>query len=141
MCDIEVVFISIKPDTRIKKLIIDAVNQVLEGEGRRYSALSVILADDKLLHQLNLKSLGVDAPTDVLAYNLGETDDEKIEGEIYISLDRVLAQADEFGMPPDVELLHLVVHGILHLCGVEHDDDVSLRDMTRRGEKYIRKVF
>ena len=117
------------------------------GEGREIAGLSVILGDDDLLRRLNRQWLRIDETTDVLAFDL--TDESRIknhesriiDGEIYVSLDRVRAQAAKQGDEPERELLRLVVHGMLHLCGIDHDDDVSLREMIERGENYVKRYY
>ena len=122
-------------------MISSVVKTVAHGEKRTRGDITVILADDELLHQLNLEWLGIDAPTDVLSFNLSDNPDDIIEGDIYISLDRVRSQAPEHNVKPEKELLTLAAHGMLHLCGMDHNDDVSLREMIDRGEKYVQMVF
>ncbi|NQT35075.1 rRNA maturation RNase YbeY [bacterium] len=139
--------------------IFEVIKDTARGEERKIAGLSVILGDDDLLRRLNRQWLRIDEPTDVLSFDL--TDELQVEttanhesrvtnhksrksaidGEIYVSLDRVRAQAVEHGDKPERELLRLVVHGMLHLCGIDHDDDVSLREMIERGENYVQKVY
>ncbi|MCX6019371.1 MAG: rRNA maturation RNase YbeY [Chloroflexi bacterium] len=92
--------------------------------------LLVRLTDDDELQQLNAQFRNKDAPTDVLSFASEEWFDGKHEGaqsptshhlgEIYVSMQRCIAQAAEFGHSPDDELRLLVVHGILHLLGFDH---------------------
>jgi len=138
---IEVLFTRDESGKHSEGLIKKIAIEVLYGENKVLNSLSIILSDDKLLQQLNSDSLGIDEPTDVLAYDLSEESSDKIEGEIYISLDRVDIQATEHSVEPETELLRLIVHGILHLCGMDHDNDVSLKEMIDHGEKYISRVY
>ncbi len=114
----------------IKKMIFIAA----EGELRHCCGLSVILADDMLLKRLKRDYLNLDETTDVLAFDVSDDQSDLIEGDIYISMDRVREQAQ--GDEQD-ELCKLIVHGFLHLCGHDHHDDVSLERMIRLGDKYI----
>ena len=123
-----------------KERMRNIVRSIAEGENRPIKKISVIIGDDELLHLLNREWLEVDTPTDVLAFNLGDVDGEELEGDIYISLDRAMEQAGEYGVTPETELLRLAAHGMLHLCGMDHNDDVSLRDVIDRGENYVRMV-
>jgi len=123
------------------KMISSVVKAVALGEERARGDITVILADDELLHQLNLEWLGIDVSTDVLSFDLSNNSEDKLEGDIYISLDRVRSQAQEHSVKPEKELLMLTAHGMLHLCGMDHNDDVSLREMIDRGEKYVQMVF
>ena len=87
------------------------------------SELTVVLADDARLHELNRDYLGVDAPTDVLSFPASETDPEtgaRYIGDILISVPRAQAQADTGGYPLESEVQLLVVHGVLHLLGHDH---------------------
>jgi probable rRNA maturation factor len=97
--------------------------------------LSVVLADDERLQQFNLQFLGVDAPTDVLAFPGGETDpDSQVEylGDVIVSYERAQAQAASGGYSLEDELQLLVVHGVLHLLGFDHTDERSKADMWAR---------
>lgn len=92
--------------------------------------LAIVLADDTLLHELNLRHRGVGAPTDVLAFSddADEVGGSFIDapaalrylGDVVISFHRAQAQAAEAGHNTLAELQLLVVHGVLHLLG--HDD-------------------
>lgn len=123
------------------ELIKKVVKQIAKDENFEINDLSIVLTDDLQLQKLNNEWLDEDEPTDVLAFDLSETNQYHLDGEIYISLDRVHEQAKVRGDLLEVELLRLIAHGMLHLCGIDHDDDVSLREMTDRGEIYIKLFF
>lgn len=114
------------------ELIERAVDAVLAVEGVTDEIeVSVLVADDATLHQLNRDYRGVDAPTDVLSF--GDDDDSpgtpfvyapgepRYLGDIAISYERVLAQADDYGHSPQRELAYLTAHGVLHLLGYDHE--------------------
>jgi probable rRNA maturation factor len=90
--------------------------------------LSIVLADDARLHELNRDYLGVDAPTDVLSFPASETDGSEIDpetgaryiGDIIISVPYAAKGAAKAGHPLESELQLLVVHGVLHLLGHDH---------------------
>ena len=131
------------PDDRFswsKERMINIVKSIAAGENHPGSKITIIIGDDTLLNKLNREWLDIDAPTDVLAFNLSDANGGEVEGEIYISLDRVLEQAVEYGVSPETELLRLAAHGMLHLCGMDHDDEISRHEMIDRGENYIRMV-
>jgi len=88
--------------------------------------LSILLCDDKTITELNSRYRDKNEPTDILSFNLGETvkDGEKtvyLPGDIVISLDTLHENASYFKIPPDEELRRLIIHGILHLDGMDHD--------------------
>ncbi len=113
-----------------------SLNATSLGEKCKVSNLNIVLGDDDLLKQLNKDFRGYDEPTDVLAFDLSD-DPSAVEGDIYISLDRAEFQAAQFGEKTSKETVRLAVHGFLHLCGWDHDDEVSLKNMVECGEKYI----
>lgn len=88
--------------------------------------LSIVLTDDVQLHEFNLQFLGVDAPTDVLAFPSGETDPDsgtQYLGDVIVSFPRAEAQAENAGHALERELRLLVTHGVLHLLGYDHGEE------------------
>ena len=105
---------------------------------------SVLLCDDALIHSLNKQYRGIDAATDVLSFELGdEYVDERAgktffcAGEIIISLDRLAFNSDEFSVSKNEELKRLVVHGILHLNGMDHSDNSLEQKMLQIQESIL----
>jgi probable rRNA maturation factor len=85
--------------------------------------LTVVIADDARLHQLNREFLGVDKPTDVLSFPAGHVDPDTNRtylGDVIISLPAASKQASQAGHAISSEIYLLVVHGILHLLGHDH---------------------
>ncbi len=115
--------------------------RVLAGEGASADALlTVFVADDETMRELNLRFLGIDAPTDVLAFPEAEAlpGEPASLGDIAIGAHVAERQAAELGHSLDEELAHLLVHGILHLCGYEHEGggEAAAR-MRAREESYL----
>lgn len=121
----------------------DLAAVVLEGEDLPENAgVSILLADDATLHDLNLRFRGIDAPTDVLSF-ADEPDefdggDLNYVGDIAISVPKAAQQAAESEITLDRELAHLLVHAMLHLCGYDHEsgEDDENR-MLAREEHYL----
>ena len=85
--------------------------------------LTVVLADDEQLQDLNREFRDIDAPTDVLSFPSSESDPEtgrRYLGDILISVQRAEEQAAAGGHPLEAEIQMLVVHGVLHLLGHDH---------------------
>jgi probable rRNA maturation factor len=102
-------------------------------DGRRFNCL---LTDDRELRRLNRDFLGHDDPTDVLSFPSGS--DQGFAGEIAISMNRAADQANEFGHSVEDEVKILMLHGVLHLLGMDHERD---RGAMARAEKRWRKHF
>lgn len=128
-------------DVADKSTLTQLAVRVLEGEGAAPDAsLTVYLADDGTMRELNLRFLGIDAPTDVLAFPEGDAlPGESVGiGDIAIGVPVAVRQAAELGHSLDEELAHLLVHGILHLHGYEHEEggEAAAR-MRAREESYL----
>jgi probable rRNA maturation factor len=101
--------------------------------------LSVLLAGDERLRALNLQFRGKDKPTDVLSFpSLPEVADLGQGGDLAISLDTASRQAADRGHTLETEVKVLILHGLLHLAGYDHESD---RGQMRRRESLLRKQF
>lgn len=89
--------------------------------------LSLVLCDDAFIRPLNRDYRGKDAPTDVLSFAMQEGDDlladDPVLGDLVISVETATRQAAEQGHGVDAELRVLLVHGLLHLLGYDHEVD------------------
>jgi probable rRNA maturation factor len=100
---------------------------------------SVLLAGDERLRALNLQFRGLDKPTDVLSFPaLAEAATGGQGGDLAISLETAAAQAVEHGHTLQIEVKVLILHGLLHLAGYDHEHD---RGRMRRRETVLRKQF
>jgi probable rRNA maturation factor len=113
--------------------------------------ISVVLADDDYIHQLNRQYRGKDRPTDVLSFAMndhcaGEHEPEIAEapddieillGDIVISLETTARQAEEFGHSLERELAYLTVHGMLHLLGYDHEAEAERAEMRQEEEHVL----
>jgi probable rRNA maturation factor len=101
-------------------------------------AFGVLLADDAELQRLNRKFRKQDYATDVLSFPSGKTGAAGYLGDVAVSLDRARAQATEHGHSPDDEIRILMLHGVLHLMGMDHENDDG---RMARAEHKWRKHF
>jgi len=86
---------------------------------------NVIIVDNPKIHEINKEYRGIDRETDVISFALEDDKtfnrtDFRILGDIYISLDRVISQSEEYGHSFKRELFFLALHGLLHLLGYDH---------------------
>jgi probable rRNA maturation factor len=98
---------------------------------------NIIVASEDLVRSLNRDFRNNDAVTDVLSFPLG--DEDEITGEIYICWTRVKSQAIEYGNTVHREFCFLLVHGILHLLGYDHDDEPN-PEMRALEEKILERI-
>lgn len=118
-----------KIPTGLRMLIRRCCHAVLELENVDGSVqVDVTLVDNDRIHQVNLEQRGIDAPTDVLSFPLGESGEydrhpetgEILLGNIMISLERAAQQAEDYGHSFNREVGYLTVHSMLHLLGYDH---------------------
>jgi len=105
-------------------ILYKVLDKALEMENVSNAYFSVILIDDKKMHELNKTYRGIDRSTDVLSFayedNNNEDLDIRILGEIFISIPKMMEQAKDYGHSETRELAFLAVHGLLHLIGYDH---------------------
>jgi rRNA maturation RNase YbeY len=119
--------------TTIKKL----AKRILKGEKISDYQLTFVGTSDRRIAELNEQFLRHPGPTDVISFPLGE---EKMEGEIYISLERAKANAREFGVSYRSEVHRLAAHGLLHLIGYGDHTPGEKRVMTRKENFYLKQA-
>ena len=105
--------------------------------------VSVLLTDDAEIARLNREYRAVDSPTDVLAFSQVEgeefapEEEEKLLGDVVISVETAERQAAEQGHSLDEELDVLLAHGLLHLLGYDHEEPQEERAMFARQKEII----
>lgn len=107
----------------------------LQPIGLAQAEATLVLTDDAQLRDLNRIYLGIDAPTDVLAFPSNEPDPETESlylGDVILSVERAAAQAQSGGHSLEAELQLLVAHGMLHLCGYDHAEAPGKQQMWEK---------
>ena len=92
------------------------IRAVAKSHGRRVGDVGYMFVDDEKILEVNREYLGHDYYTDVITFDFDE--DDIVSGDIVISLDTVRSNAELFGKTYDDELHRVIIHGILHLCGI-----------------------
>jgi probable rRNA maturation factor len=117
--------------------------EVLDSLGKTGWDLSILLCNDAYIRSLNLRYRAKDEPTDVLSFSLGETFPGEegvtwyLPGDIVISLETLEENARYFQINEDEELRRLVIHGILHLDGMDHEDNDPAQPMLKFQEELL----
>lgn len=106
------------------KYLNDVINHTFEVLNIKNANMSVILIDDDKMCELNKTYRGVDRTTDVLSFALEDNQDIDTPirelGEVYVSIPKMIEQANEYNHSEERELSFLVCHGLLHLLGYDH---------------------
>lgn len=112
--------------TQAAKATLAAIPSHTQGD------ITLVLSNDAQIRSLNRQFRGLDSPTDVLSFNIDELNPQsgqKYLGDVVISLERAQEQAVAAAHPLTAELALLTVHGILHLCGYDHQQPVDEAQM------------
>ena len=141
-----------------EQIIREIIPAVLEYEECPYEAeVSVILTDNAAIQELNREYRQVDAPTDVLSFPMlsfeRESDFSHVEdcvedcfnpetgelvlGDMILSVEKVMEQAEKYGHSRERELAFLVTHSMLHLCGYDHMEEAEREEMERRQDDIL----
>lgn len=110
--------------------ISDWLSAVAKTFDKTINTLTYVLCSDSYLLEMNIERLNHDTFTDIITFDLGDRSSGVIEGECYISIDRVEENAKHFGVPVVHELYRVFVHGLLHLCGLgdkSADEAIAMR--------------
>ena len=107
------------------------VKQVAQLHGKRVGDISYIFCDDEKILEVNRQYLQHDYYTDIITFDY--TAGDKISGDLFISLDTVRTNAEQFEQPYERELHRVIIHGILHLCGI-NDKGPGEREIMERHE-------
>ena len=107
------------------------VAEVVKRRGKQVGNINYLFCDDEYLLSINRQYLGHDYYTDIITFDHSEGD--KIAGDIVISLDTVRTNAEQFNQPYERELHRVIIHGILHLCGI-NDKGPGEREIMEKNE-------
>ena len=110
-----------------KLLLKKWIKEVVSSYGNRVGDINIILCDDPSILEINNQFLGHDYYTDIITFDY--TEENVINGELYISIDTVRANAQEYGQSFPDELHRVIIHGILHLCGLDDHCDEDIKEM------------
>ncbi|HEV2478510.1 MAG TPA: rRNA maturation RNase YbeY [Puia sp.] len=109
---------------------------LFKKEQKSLGELQYIFCSDNYLLKINRQYLNHDFYTDIITFDLSEKG-QPINAEIYISVDRVRENAREFGSSLKREMLRVIFHGALHLCGYKDKTPGQEKEMRQMEEKYL----
>lgn len=112
------------------------LKNVIEVEGFQLSEINYIFCNDKYLHKINLEYLDHDTLTDIITFDNSE-DEKLIEGDIFVSIDRIIDNSKDFKTSLEQEFKRVLVHGILHLCGYFDKTDEDEKQMRAKEDYYL----
>ncbi|MCP9769978.1 rRNA maturation RNase YbeY [Lacihabitans sp. LS3-19] len=122
-------------DIRKKK---DWLKDLAKEQGFKLKELNYVFLSDEELLKMNIEYLNHDTYTDIITFDNSEKETE-IEGDIFISVDRVAENSGKFQVEFETELCRVMAHGLLHLCGYLDKKPADVKLMREMEEKYLTK--
>lgn len=126
-------------ETEIPKIdqskISNWLKTTIQSEGGAYNSINIIFCSDDFLLRLNKVHLNHDYFTDIITF---QYEQDPIEGELYISVDRVQENAEKLSVPASQELHRVIIHGVLHMLGYG-DKSEEEKILIRQKEDYYLK--
>ena len=113
----------------------DWISRIIESEGFDEGEINYIFCDDEYLHKINVEYLDHDTLTDIISFDY--TVGNVLQGDIFISIERVMDNAKDFNVSFEEELKRVLSHGVLHYCGYK---DKSPEDETLMRSKEEKKM-
>ena len=127
----------LKPnENKIKKII----KTVYENENVYDYHISIIFTNDELVSSLKKSFFKINELTDVIAFRLNDYSEKNVEGEVYISVERVFYNAKKYNEKKTNEISRVLIHGILHLLNYKDNEKESKDLMTSKENHYMTKV-
>jgi probable rRNA maturation factor len=126
-------------DPQLESAIRDAVTTAANSRGQLSGRIGVMIADDETIHEINRRHLDHDYPTDVISFTY-ERSETVVDGELVASLCTARRSANELGWDWRHELLLYVVHGTLHICGLEDTTPQERAAMRAQEQAVLRQL-
>jgi len=114
------------------------ISNVISSEECKEGEINYIFCNDEYLHKLNVDFLDHDTLTDIISfdYSIGKI----LQGDIYISTERVEDNAIDFKVSFKEELHRVIVHGVLHYCGYKDKSDSEKKEMRSKEDFYLKQL-
>ncbi|MFH1212818.1 MAG: rRNA maturation RNase YbeY [Candidatus Neomarinimicrobiota bacterium] len=119
---------------------VERIAYFVANQERKYiKNVTLIVTDDQTLNEMKINFFGADLLTDTISFNFNEPG-EPIEGEIYLSLDRILENSRTFKVPFEKEIALVIIHSLLHLLGYDDENLNNKKQMLALQNFYIQRV-
>lgn len=118
-------------EEKISKWIVDTIL----SEDYKLEEINYVFCDDEYLHKLNVEFLNHDTLTDIISFD--NSVGKIIQGDIFISVERVADNAKDFGVSFENELQRVMIHGVLHYCGYKDKTDKEATLMREKENHYL----
>jgi len=118
-----------------KRETTDWIKSIAKSYGKETGEISYLFCTDEKILEVNRQYLQHDFYTDIITFDYSEGD--RISGDIFISLDTVLSNSIQYNTGFEEELYRVIIHGILHLCGLNDKSETEYQQMKEAEEKAL----
>ena len=136
--------VQIETDQKLVKLkeksILKLVSVVMKSEDIKTAEILIIFSTDNVLMELKKKYFNQEHYTDVIAFRLNDYNEDKVEGEIYISVPQVRKNAKQYNQAFNKELSRIIIHGSLHLLNYKDKTPQEKIKMTEKEDYFLNKI-
>ena len=136
--------VQIETDQKLAKFkekhIFKLVSVVMKSENIKSAEILLIFTTDNILMELKKKYFNQEHYTDVIAFRLNDYNEDKIEGEIYISVPQVRENAKQYNQAFNKELSRIIIHGSLHLLNYKDKTPQEKIKMTEKEDYFLNKI-
>ena len=122
---------------REKRKIAAWLKCVADGEGYTLGDVTYIFCSSEVHRKMNIDYIGHDYFTDIITFDYSELEEGVVSGDIFIDVETVADNARIYGVTAREEMLRVVVHGVLHLCGQKDKSPRAEKQMHRKEDKYL----
>jgi probable rRNA maturation factor len=120
---------------RDSKLLKRIISRIVSDAGMKGGVADVVITTDEKVYEINREFLGRDSYTDIITFNYNSG--KSVNGEIYISLQRVKENSEKFVVTLNSEIRRVIFHGFLHLCGYDDSTAEEKKRMSEMEEMYL----
>lgn len=121
-----------------KEIVKKWVDLTVRNENYDIGDINIIFTDDNTILSINHNYLQREYPTDIISFNLSESD--TVCGDVFISVDTVQHNATQYQVSTTDELMRVIIHGILHLMGYRDYTDQEKTFMRKKEDEYLTKL-
>jgi probable rRNA maturation factor len=121
-----------------KKKVADWIRSVAKKYGKRTGEIAYLFCNDEQILTVNQQFLGHDYYTDIITFDYSEED--YLSGDIFVSIDTVRSNAELYSVSFQEELYRVVIHGILHLCGIKDESEQEKEEMREAENRALEKL-
>jgi probable rRNA maturation factor len=134
---IEFDFLEIEISDFDSEFFVSAVTDLIASENKTFGEIAILFCGDNYMIEMNKKHLGHDYYTDILTFDYSH--ENIVSGDLLISWDTIKSNADKYKTNTSLELMRVVFHGTLHLCGYNDKNKEEIQLMRLKENEYLEK--